>query len=61
MIPQSGSSLKPVSKRAIPVAPPSIKLFGSKKLSNPKAAEKIPQRIKIDSLMSCLDAILNFR
>ena len=26
----------------MPVAPPSIKLFGNKKLSNPKPAERIP-------------------
>ena len=30
------------SKSEIPVAPPSIKLFGSKKLSNPNPAERIP-------------------
>ena len=35
----------------IPVAPPSIKRFGNKKLFKPKAAEKIPQVIKKKSLI----------
>ena len=35
--------------KEIPVAPPSINLLGSKKLSSPNAAEKMPMQISIKS------------
>lgn len=50
----NGSDDIVVSNNDIPVAPPSMKLFGSKKLSNPKAAVKIPRMIKKVSLSNDL-------
>ena len=50
----NGSDDIVVSNNEIPVAPPSIKLFGSKKLSNPNAAVKIPRTIKKASLSNDL-------
>ena len=45
---------KPVlmfNKSEIPIAPPSKKLLGNKKLLSPKAADVIPKRIKIISVI----------
>ena len=41
-------------KSEIPVAPPSIKLLGNKKLSNPNEAEAIPNDIRITSFPSLI-------
>jgi hypothetical protein len=41
-----GSIVVSVIKSDIPVTPPSMNLFGSKKLSNPNAADKMPVEIK---------------
>jgi hypothetical protein len=46
-------------KSEIPVAPPSIKLLGNKKLSKPKAAEKIPAIINRASWISAKIPTLN--
>ena len=45
--------------KAIPVAPPSIKSLGIKNPLSPKAAEKIPNEIKIISLTKPFAVILN--
>lgn len=36
-------------KSEMPVTPPSIKLFGNKKPSSPKPAERMPSKIKVPS------------
>jgi hypothetical protein len=46
------------SNREIPVAPPSIKSFGNKKLFNPKPADRIPVII---NKASCICSIKAFR
>ena len=46
---------------AIPVAPPSIKLLGSKKPSKPSAAQPIPAPINKQSFINRTNDILNLR
>ena len=44
-----GKPVISVNKREIPVAPPSIKSFGNKKLFKPNPADKIPRMISSES------------
>ena len=46
---------------AIPVAPPSIKLLGNKKPSNPKAADAMPALMNTQSFRNLNNEIFNSR
>jgi hypothetical protein len=57
----SGNENISEANKEIPVAPPSIKLLGKRKLSKPNAAEKIPITIKKVSLKKELILIRKIR
>lgn len=57
---ESEISLNSVVRIAIPIAPPSRKLFGSRKLFSPNAAQVIPRTARKKFLKEVVMVILRF-